>query len=465
MGFFGNLFRGDRNASANAGRERPFLREWGAYLERHVWQYRHLSRHRQRHLEQVVAGMVERRRWTGGNGFTVTDEMRVAIAGQAGLMTLGLDEPYYFDHVPDIIVYEKPFFVTRQQATTWSTDPIFGSAVNSPRLGEAWQRGPIVLAWQSIVDPYGTDEGYRTSLVVHEFTHHLDGLDGDTSGTPPISSQDDLNEWYRVTEADYLRLAGRALREEETLLSPYGATNRAEFFAVASECFFDLPHDLRDQHPHLYQVLAKYFRQSPADYLPRESQPPVRRAGQHHQSHRHKQVLHESIAGDPFSRGVAEYADGEFERAVASFTAAIADGPDDSEAYCERAMCYLQLEDAARAMADAQRALSLAAGDTDARTALACARCLAGDYEQAATELLELTIDADSNLVRYYLGIAQLNLGDPKRAAHQLTLALADDEFNASIYHVRSQAYRALGDETRALRDEQRANQLDPELR
>jgi len=453
---------GSRQAPSRAESERVFPRDWKTYLERYVWQYRHLRHERQRHLELVVAGMVERRRWTGGNQFSVTDEMRVAIAGQAGLMTLGLEDPYYFDHIPDIIVYEKPFFVTSQQATTWSADPTFGSSINSPRLGEAWHRGPIVLAWQSIVDPYGTDEGHRTSLVVHEFTHHLDGLDGDMSGTPPIASQDDLSEWYRVTEADYLKLAGRALREEDTLLSAYGATNRAEFFAVASECFFDQPHELRDQHPHLYEVLAKYFRQSPADYLPRAAQPPMRRSNRRNPQHRRKLTLDKAIETDAFSRGVAQYNDGKFEEAIGSFTAAITENPADGEAFYERAMCYLGLEDAQNAMADAQMAISMNADDSDARTVVACAHCLSGDYEQAVKELLELCGVADSALVRFYLGIAQLNQGDPKRAVHQFSLALADDEFDSRIYELRAQAYRELGDKSRAQRDESRARQLEP---
>src|SRR5690606_32157679 len=120
--------------------------------------------------------------WTGGSGFVVTDEMKVTIAANAALMTLGLDEPYYFDKLADIILYPKPFYVTPEQSMTWSTDPVFGESVNSPRLGEAWHRGPVALAWSSILHPENSN---HTNVVLHELAHHLDGLDGDMSGTPP----------------------------------------------------------------------------------------------------------------------------------------------------------------------------------------------------------------------------------------------------------------------------------------
>lgn len=441
---------------------RPFPREWTRVLRQHVWQYPHLRGEHRHRLEDVVEHMVHHRRWTGGNGFDVTDEMRVAIAGNVALMTLGLEEPYYFPYVPDIILYAKPFFVSRQQASEWSTDPVFGTMVDSPRYGEAWHRGPIVLAWESIVHPYD-DEGYRFNVVIHEFTHHLDGLDGDMSGTPPMVDVDMEREWYRVTELDYLELLGRADRDEPTLLSHYGASNRAEFFAVATECFFDQPHDLREKHRHLYEVLAKYFRQSPANYVPRSAQPAHREPGAPKRSWRSQAKLRDAVAADPFSRGLAELDDGEPEKAIAALTTAINNDANDSEAYAARALAYLELGDLDHALADANQTLVLDEEDLDALTVRGCVRVLTEDTRCGIDDLRAVCLSADSAIARAHLGLGYARLKQTKRAIHELTLAITIDPADPQPYRWRAEAYRRQGDKLLAERDEEKALRLSPQ--
>ena len=139
-------------------------------------------------------------------------------------------------------------------------------ASRDPRLGEAWQHGPIVLSWAEIVG----DEKRRpgNNLVIHEFAHHIDSLDGDVDGSPPLVNRQQGRDWYRVSEAEFARLRGDAASGQATLLDRYGATNRAEFFAVASECYFERPHSLRKRHPDLYQALVTIYRQDLASWLP-----------------------------------------------------------------------------------------------------------------------------------------------------------------------------------------------------
>lgn len=406
--------------------------------------------------------MVRHRRWTGGNGFEVTDEMRVTIAGNAALMTLGLEELYYFPHVPDIILYPRAFFVSRQQAAEWSTDPVFGTMIDSPRYGEAWRRGPIVLAWESVVHPYD-EEGFRLNVVVHEFTHHLDGLDGDMSGTPAMADVDMEREWYRVTELDYLELLGRADRDEPTLLSHYGASNRAEFFAVATECFFDQPHDLREQHPHLYEVLGKYFRQSPAEYLPRSAQPAHREHGAQQRSWRSCAKLRDAVAVDPFSRGLAELDDGELEKAMASLTVAINNDATDSEAYAARALAYLALGDLDHALADANQTLALDEEDFNALTVRGCVYVLTKDTKRGVNDLRSVCLNSDSALARSHLGLGYIQLKQTKQAIHELTLAMSINPSDPQPYRWRAEAYRQQGDELLAERDEEKAKRLSPQ--
>lgn len=429
-----------------------------------MWQYAHLRyEHRQR-VEDVVHHMVENRHWTGGGGFEVTDEMRVVVAGHAALMTLGLDEPYYFHRVPDIILYPKPFFVTRQQAMSWSTHPVFGTAVDSPRLGEAWQHGPIVLSWDRIFDPYDND-GRHVNVVIHEFTHHLDGLDGDTSGTPPMSDLELERDWYRVTELDYLELCGQAERHEATLLSHYGATNRAEFFAVSTECFFDRPHDLRDEHPHLYEVLAKYFRQSPANYLPRSAQPPLLRAGWSRHAGRGRSQLSAAVASDPFSRGLAQLRDGRLHDAVRSLSEAIALDADDSEAFAARGSAWFALGELDRALSDAQRALELDPGDFEALTVRGAVQVLRNQLPAGIADLRTVCADRGTPRAHAHLGLAYLRQGAARRAVHQLTLAIDANPTDIEPYRWRAEAHRQLGREADAERDEQKAARLQPRTR
>lgn len=430
------------------------------YLRRHVWQYPHLSASACQRVEEVVAQMLAQRRWTGGSGFEVTEEMRTAIAGQAALFSIGLDRPYGFPYVSDIIVYPKPFFVPYQQASRWSSDPIFGGA-STPRDGEAWQHGPIVLAWSSIAKPYDKWGGYM-SVVAHEFAHHLDGLDGDMSGAPPIDDSTLKRDWYRVTELDYLELVGRATRDEPALLDHYGASNPAEFFAVATECFFNRPHDLREQHTHLYDVLARYYRQSPADYLPRSAVPPARLARSTRRRSRSDPRVRKQYASDPFAAGIEQVNDDDFAAAIESFTKAIAADPADGEAYTERAHARFHLQQYQRALADAERALELDAADDDALAVRGVALVRLDRLEEGIAALRRVSEASEGSMTHAHLGYAYLKQGDAKLALRHLDIAVALDAYDCQTYRWRAEAYSQLGNQQSADEDLQRAARLDP---
>jgi Mlc titration factor MtfA (ptsG expression regulator) len=104
------------------------------------------------------------------------------------------------------------------------------------------------------------------NLVLHEFSHHLDGLDGGMDGTPPLGSRQEYRSWERVTDAEYRRLVHMADRGRPTLLDSYGAESKAEFFAVATECFFEQSRELARRHPALYEVLRRFYRLDPAEW-------------------------------------------------------------------------------------------------------------------------------------------------------------------------------------------------------
>jgi len=239
----------------------PISHEWRAVLQQRVRHFRYLDDQRRERLEGFVQVVVAEKDWVGGSGFELTDEMMVTIAGYAAIMTLGLDEPYYFDRLQTIIVYPAGYV---PHSSRFEQHSITGPA--SPRLGEAWHRGPVVLSWAQIADPKKLRPG--SNLVIHEFAHHVDGLDGNVDGSPPITDRQQSRTWYRITEAEYERLKREAQQGEATLLDHYGASNRAEFFAVASECFFERPRGMRERHAELYRVLADFYCQDTASWLP-----------------------------------------------------------------------------------------------------------------------------------------------------------------------------------------------------
>jgi Mlc titration factor MtfA (ptsG expression regulator) len=235
----------------------PFPEQWLPYLERNLAQYRYLSRDEQQRLRDNLRVFVAEKNWEGCNGLTVTDEMRVTIAAHACLMTLGLDgDP--FGGLQSVLIYPSGYAVPQERwLEGWSISGIVG------REGESWYRGPVVLSWDNIQEDVEY-AGHGNNLIWHEFAHQLDNLDRSTNGTPPLEDPRQRRRWHEVMTSEYEQLVEDAEQGRATLLDEYGAENEAEFFAVATECFFDCPEELRDEHPRLYELLADYYRQDPA---------------------------------------------------------------------------------------------------------------------------------------------------------------------------------------------------------
>jgi MtfA peptidase len=173
------------------------------------------------------------------------------------VLILGLDTEY-FGKVTNIIVHPSTFAIPGVRATA-----IHGmvDAGERPLLGEAhYGRGPILLAWDQVVAG-ARHRGRGHNVVFHEFAHKMDMLDGVVDGTPLLPSKVALDRWIAVCTAE-LELMRRG--EAGPLLDDYGATDPGEFFAVATEVFFDRPIDCREIKPDLYEVLAAFYRQDPA---------------------------------------------------------------------------------------------------------------------------------------------------------------------------------------------------------
>jgi Mlc titration factor MtfA (ptsG expression regulator) len=208
-------------------------------------------------LGEMMEQLVSRKRWEAANGFELTDEIRIVIAAQATLLILGLDIDYYRG-VSSIIVH--PTTMTLRGVRP---GPARGVVTDAPLpiLGRAHdQRGPVTIAWDAArAEARHPERGHN--VVFHEFAHKLDMLDNLTDGTPPLPDQSARDRWIEVCTTEYeLLRAGRS----GDLLRDYAAVNPGEFFAVATEIFFDLPRVMRAHKPALYDVLRAFYRQDPA---------------------------------------------------------------------------------------------------------------------------------------------------------------------------------------------------------
>jgi tetratricopeptide (TPR) repeat protein len=342
--------------------------------------------------------------------------------------------------------------------------------------GIAWHRGPVVLSWRQVRrDLTGQSPGHN--LVLHEFAHHLDGLCGDMDGAPPLGDAERERRWYAVTEAEFLRLIGNARRDEATLLDHYGASNRAEFFAVATECFFELPHELRERHRELYDTLADFYRQSPAEWLPRREataelhqdadghfvrlEPRRRRRDEHA---RLRAVRELPTADALFAVGLEHLRLGQAEKAVRVFSRLIEADPRDEESLAHRAIGYMHLKQFDAARADCDAALAIDPRDVDALCVRGELMLNEGQHEEALLDLnaavLEAPRDAEARVSR---ARAWLAAERPRKALADLNEALMHEPHSAEAYYERGRAQQALGRSREAEQDFTRARLLEPQ--
>jgi Mlc titration factor MtfA (ptsG expression regulator) len=236
-------------------RETPLPTAWREILTHRVPYYARLGPEDQRELEGHTHVLLTEKNFEGCGGLALTDEMQVVIAAYAALLLLHRDTDYY-PRLVSILVYPRTFLAPVR-------DELPGGVVatgRSARIGESWTHGTLILAWDAIVrDLAGTGE----NVILHELAHQLDGEDGVMNGAPVFQRDMSPAAWAQVLRREYDQLLADVDGEEEVLRA-YGAKNPAEFFAVATETFFERPHALRRVHRALYDQLKSYYRQDPA---------------------------------------------------------------------------------------------------------------------------------------------------------------------------------------------------------
>jgi len=241
--------------------QQPFPAGWEEIIGRNVAHYRMLDDAERAHLRALIQVFIAEKDWEGCDGLELTDEIRVTISAQACLLLLGLPHNYY-QNIQTILVYPSTVIPPPRKIGFFEV-PLEPVENPYPIIGEAIQQGPVIIIWDAALHG-GRHPESGHNVVYHEFAHKLDMLDGAPDGTPPLRNRAEYREWVQIFSREYLRLRRDAERGKKTFLNVYGATNEAEFFAVATEQFFDQPLMMQKNAPDLYRVLKEYYRQDTA---------------------------------------------------------------------------------------------------------------------------------------------------------------------------------------------------------
>jgi Mlc titration factor MtfA (ptsG expression regulator) len=242
-------------------RLRVFPAEWRAAVEQSVAFFSRLSPNDCDEVLGHVQIFLAEKRFEGCDGLVMTDEIRVVIAAQACLLLLHRKTDY-FPRLLTILVYPSTYTAQDQRQLT----PNITWEGEQQRLGETQrQMGSLVLAWDA-VEAGAADASDGRNVVFHEFAHQLDYEDYASDGVPLLRSREQEQTWSSVMRVEFASLQAASDTGIPTLLDHYGATNPAEFFAVAVEAFFERPKAMKLRHPRMFEELQRYFQQDPTEF-------------------------------------------------------------------------------------------------------------------------------------------------------------------------------------------------------
>jgi len=250
-----------------------WLRDWKRRrtLERHpldekLWRrvrarlpfLERLSEEETRRLKEMAIVFLAEKELTPVRGAQVSEDDRLSIALQACLPVLELGLGCY-DGWVGIIVHPSDFRVQRAEADEHGVMHVWDDEL----AGESWPGGPVVLSWEAL-DEAGSVARGGVNVVIHEFAHMIDMADGEADGVPPLPSRRAREAWIEVFDREYKQFCKDVDAGRDSFLDPYAAEHEAEFFAVASEAFFESPNALKAEFPKLYELFAGFYRQDPA---------------------------------------------------------------------------------------------------------------------------------------------------------------------------------------------------------
>lgn len=206
-------------------------------------------------LQALARQLLADKAFTGVAGHEVDDAMASRIAAFAVLPLLNLGYEWY-QGWNEVVVYPAEFVPEREVMDDYGVV----HRLRQPLSGEAWAGGPLVLSWDDVLHS-GGGEGYN--VAIHEFAHKLDMRNGAVDGLPPLPAGMAVSEWAAVFNQAYGDFCRRVDGGEETAIDPYASESPAEFFAVLSEAFFEMPDVLHDDYPAVYEQMRRFYKQDP----------------------------------------------------------------------------------------------------------------------------------------------------------------------------------------------------------
>jgi len=238
---------------------KQFPKSWLSIIESNLSIYKSLTSEQQKELLGYIQVFLKEKQFIGCLGLQITEEIKVTIAAIACLLLFG-DRKTYFPNLRSVLVYPHAYIVNELIMNSYVVEER-----RVARLGESWTRDQLVLSWEQIQqDVLNWKDGHN--VILHEFAHQLDQEDGQAEGVPILPRVLDYEVWKQVMSAEYLQLCDRVENGQKTVLDNYGATSPAEFFAVATETFFEKPKHLNQKHEVLYELLQRYYRLDPRQW-------------------------------------------------------------------------------------------------------------------------------------------------------------------------------------------------------
>lgn len=237
----------------------PIAEQFLAFIEKNTPLYHRLPNDLKQQLHGLINVFLDEKKFIGCDGQEITDEVKVTIAAQACMLLLNRT-PRFFPKLKTIYVYPHTYVAKRLM-----NDGGIIVEGKSVRLGESWQNGPVVLAWDSITGGARNIEDGQ-NVVLHEFAHQLDQEDGSADGAPILENHSSYQTWATVLGEEYENLRDKTDHRRRSVIRKYGATNPAEFFAVATEAFFEKPKQMNKKAPDLYEELKSYYKLDPLQW-------------------------------------------------------------------------------------------------------------------------------------------------------------------------------------------------------
>lgn len=238
----------------------PWPEAWESWLTQNYIHYPLLTEAQRARLRENSRIIIAEKTWEGCDGLKVTEIMKVTIAAQAALLLLGLEHDY-FSRVLSIVLFPTDFEFPAE------SEEVRGEIIS----GQAVDYGSVYLSWDRVLGEGREPSGGR-NVVIHEFAHQLDFLDGYTNGTPPLRTAELTRRWHKAMNTSFLQLRRELGESRNPFLGDYASTNPTEFFSVLSEKFFLVPAALQHYHPALYEVLAEYYRVDPVQWFPAKTE-------------------------------------------------------------------------------------------------------------------------------------------------------------------------------------------------